>query len=86
MKRLLIMIVIMSLSQSILAKAETETASSSQRSQALETKVLSDKEATGTKQSPNRLERIGNKLILTYSNWFRNSYNVDSASLDESPP
>lgn len=83
MKRLLILIVILLLNQSILAEAETETASSSQPSQTLKTKVLSDKEVTGTKQSPNRLERKGNKLILTYSNWFRNSYNVDSASLED---
>jgi len=83
MKRLLILIVILLLNQSILAEAETDTASSSQRSQVLKAKVLSDKEVTGTKQSPNRLERKGNKLILTYSNWFRNSYHADSAILEE---
>lgn len=83
MKKILILIVMLLLNQSIFAEAETETISTSQRSQVLKAKVLSDKEVTGTKQSQNRLERKGNKLILTYSNWFRNSYNVDSASLED---
>lgn len=83
MKRLIILIFILLLNQSILVVAETEPASSSHRSQTLKTKVLSDKEVTGAEQSSNKLERKGNKLILTYSNWFRCSYHVDSASLED---